>query len=255
METAIVTGGLGSAGEAGDLIADVGPDAVVHMAGVPMAGLLSGSRTFETNVTSTYNVMTAAGRAGADVVWTSSDAVYGAVFADPPWLPDFLPIDETHPRRPEDPYGTSKLVGEEIAAMTARKYGVSVTSLRPPLIEIPGAYLSAERRAAFDPEAADRDGEYWSYVDVRDVASVVEAALEADAGGHEAFVVAAAENYLDRPTAETIETVYGRLPEDCALSGDESAFSTAKARSVLGWQPTHSWRTAAEADVEPPSFG
>jgi len=31
-----------------------------------------------------YNILTAAGRIGTDVVWTSSDAVCGSVFADPP---------------------------------------------------------------------------------------------------------------------------------------------------------------------------
>jgi len=248
-------GDLTDHGRAWELVAESDPDAVVHMAAVPMAGLLSESRTFETNVTSTYNVLTAAGRVGADVVWTSSDAVYGSAFADPPWLPDYLPVDESHPCRPTDPYGTSKQVGEDVAAMTARKHGVDVASLRPPLIEIPGAYRSAERRAAFDPETAERDGEYWSYVDVRDVARAVEAALTTDLGGHEAFVVAAADNYLDRPTASTIEAVYGDLPDHCDLTGDESAFSTEKARSVLGWEPRHGWRSAENESVARPSFG
>jgi nucleoside-diphosphate-sugar epimerase len=247
-------GDLTDHGQAWELIAEVDPDAVVHMAAVPMAGLLSESRTFETNVTSTYNVLTAAGRVGADVVWASSDAVYGSVFADPPWLPDYLPVDEPHPCRPTDPYGTSKQVGEDVAAMTARKHGVDVASLRPPLIEIPGEYQSAERRAAFDPEMADCDGEYWSYIDVRDVARAVEAALTTDLGGHEAFVVAAADNCLDRPTAATIEAVYGDLPDDCTLTGDESAFATDKARSMLGWEPRHGWRSAENETVTPPSF-
>jgi len=37
-----------------------------------------------------------------------------------------------------------------------------VASLQPPLIEIPGKYQSIERRAVFDLETADGDGEYWS---------------------------------------------------------------------------------------------
>lgn len=247
-------GDLTDHGVAWELIAEVDPDAVVHMAGVPMAGLESESRTFETNVMSTYNVLTAAGRVGADVVWTSSDAAYGTVFADPPWLPEYLPIDEAHPCRPTDPYGTSKLLGEQLGAMAARKYDIDVASLRAPLIEIPGEYLSDDWREAFDPETTARDGEYWSYVDVRDVASAVEAAVETDLGGHEPIVVAAAENYLDRPTADAIEAVYGRLPDECELAGDQSAFATEKARATLGWQPDHSWRTACAETVAPPSF-
>jgi nucleoside-diphosphate-sugar epimerase len=247
-------GDLTDGAQVRELLADIDPDAVVHMAGVPMAGLRSGGETFETNVTSAYHVMNAAGQLGADVVWTSSDAVYGAVFADPPWLPDYFPIDESHPCRPEDPYGTSKVVGEEIAAMAARRHEVSVASLRPPLIEIPGAYQSVERRAAFDPETAERDGEYWSYVDVRDVARAVEAALRADLTGHEAFVVAAAENFLGVPTAEAVKAVFGDLPAECSLSGEQSAFSSAKARSVLGWEPEHDWRSAETESVPAPAF-
>lgn len=247
-------GDLTNHGEAWELIAAADPAAVVHMAGVPMAGWLSDARTFETNVTSTYNVMSAAGRVDADVVWTSSDAVYGTVFADPPWLPDYLPIDEAHPCRPVDPYGTSKLLGEQIADVTARKYGVRVASLRPPLIEMPGSYQTTELRDEFDPQTATRDGEYWSYVDVRDVASAIDAALDAEFEGSERFVVAAPDNYLDRRTADTIESVFGELPGDCDLDGDESAFSTEKARSTLDWTPEHSWRTAADEPVTPPSF-
>lgn len=247
-------GDLTDQGEAWELVTASDPDAVVHMAGVPLAGWQAGTRTFETNVQSTYNVMHAAGRCGADVVWTSSDAAYGTVFADPPWLPDYLPIDEDHPCRPADPYGTSKLVGEQIADATARKYGVDVASIRPPLIEIPGAYQTTAEREAFDPQTADRDGEFWSYVDVRDVAGAIEAALATPFEGSERFVVAAADNYLDRPTADAIEAVYGDLPEHCDLDGDESAFSTEKARRVLDWEPQHSWRTAADESVPAPSF-
>jgi len=247
-------GDLTDHGEAWELVTASDPDAVVHMAAVPLAGWQADTRTFTTNVECTYNVLHAAGRCGADVVWTSSDAAYGTVFAAQPWLPDYLPIDEDHPCRPEDAYGTSKLVGEQIADSTARKYDIDVASLRPPLIEIPGEYETTAWREAFDPETADRDGEFWSYVDVRDVAGAVEAALDTPLGGSERFVVAAADNYLDRPTAATIETVYGDCPERCALDGDESAFSTAKARRVLDWEPQHSWRTAADESVPSPSI-
>lgn len=247
-------GDLTDLAQAWELVTEVAPDAVVHMAAVPMAGLEPESRTFETNLLSTYNVLTAAGRLGVDVVWTSSDAVYGSVFADQPWVPDYLPLDESHPRRPTDPYGTAKLLGEQLGTVAARKYDIGVTSLRPPLIEVPGAYLSDDWREGFDPETAARDGEWWSYVDVRDVARAVEASLETDRNDHEAFVVAAADNYLDRPTAATIETVFGHLPEECDLEGDQSAFTTEKARRDLGWQPEHSWRTASRETVAGPSF-
>lgn len=245
---------LTNRGEAWELLEAANPDAVVHLAAVPMVGLQADTRTFETNVTSCWNVMLAAGQVGADIVWTSSNSTYGTVFADPPWVPDYLPLDEAHPLRPEDAYGTSKVIGEEIAAMVARRHGVSAVSLRPPLIQAPGEYLTAEIRAGFDPDTADRDGGFWSYVDVRDVASAVAAALTADIEGHEAFLIAAADNYLDRPTAEVIEQVFGRLPETCDLEGDASVYSTEKAKDSLDWGPVHNWRQAEAESAASPAF-
>ncbi|APW99359.1 UDP-glucose 4-epimerase [Halobiforma lacisalsi AJ5] len=245
---------LAEQGQAWEAILAHDPDAVVHAAGIPRMGETTGTETFLTNVETAYHVFEAAGRAGADVVWTSSESLYGTAFAAEPFLPDYLPIDEAHPQRPEDGYGTSKLVGEELAAKTVRKHGISVASIRPSWIQYPGEYHTADEREAFDPETADPAGHFWSYVDVRDVVSIVEAALEADVDGHEAYHAMAAENYLGRPTTETIEAAFGDLPEDCALEGEESAFSTAKARRDLGWEPAHSWRDAETAAVDGPAF-
>jgi UDP-glucose 4-epimerase len=55
---------------------DVDPDVVVHLAAVPGAGHRAGGETFVHNVASTYNVLTAAGEVGADVIWSSSEATY-----------------------------------------------------------------------------------------------------------------------------------------------------------------------------------
>ena len=118
----------------------------------------------------------------------------------------------------------------------------------------PGSQQLARVRETFDPETAEPSGNFWSYVDVRDVVSMVEAALETDHGGHETYLAVAAENYLGRPTAETIEAVFGDLPAECDLEGEESAFSTAKAREELGWEPVHSWREAEDEAIAGPVF-
>ncbi|MFC4544350.1 NAD-dependent epimerase/dehydratase family protein [Halosolutus amylolyticus] len=241
-------------GQAWEAILSQDPDAVVHLAGIPRMGETTGTETFLTNVESAYHVFEAAGRTGADVVWTSSESLYGMPFAAEPFLPDYLPIDEAHPQRPEDGYGASKLVGEELAAKTVRKHGISIASIRPSWIQYPGEYQAREVAAAFDPETADRSGNFWSYVDVRDVVSIVDAVLHADIDGHEAYHAMAADNYLGRPTADAIETVFGALPEQCDLGGEESAFSTAKARTELGWEPDHTWREAEDETVEGPAF-
>jgi len=242
-------------GEAWQLVIDADPDAVVHLAAIPRVDIRSGTTTFNTNVTSTYNVLTAAGTVGARVVWTSSNSTYGQVFAEETPLPDYLPIDEEHPLRPEDPYGTSKVVGEEIGKMATRRHGVPVASLRPPLIQYPGQYRTRKLRQAFDPETADPDGGYWTYIDGRDLARAIEAALTAEFAGHEAFLVAAADNFLDRDTEAVIEAVFGSLSEESDLDGQQSVYDTSKARETLGWEPEHTWREAETEDVDAPTFG
>ncbi|THE64606.1 NAD(P)-dependent oxidoreductase [Salinadaptatus halalkaliphilus] len=241
-------------GQAIDLFQTEEPDAVVHCASIPKVGIRTGPETFRINVECTYNVFVAAGSVGTDIVWTSSESIYGTPFAEEVWLPDYLPIDESHTYRPEDPYGTSKLVGEELAEMIVRRDGVSVVSLRPSWVNYPGEYALTDVRESFDPETADRSGNFWSYVDVRDVTSLIEAALEADIDGHESYLAVAENNYLGRPTAETIETVFGERPDRCTLEGESSAYSTAKARRELGWEPEHTWRSAEDESAEGPAF-
>ncbi|MFP8888913.1 NAD-dependent epimerase/dehydratase family protein [Natrialbaceae archaeon A-CW2] len=241
-------------GQAWELMHSYEPDAVVHFAAIPRVGLTPGTKTFTTNVESTYHVFDAAGQVGADVVWASSNCVYGSVFAEEPWLPPSFPIDERQPRRPEDPYGTSKLVGEELGAMAARKYEIAVTSIRPCWITFPVSQKTAHARETFDPRAADRTGNFWSYVDVRDVATMVQAALEQRSEGHEAYLAAAPNNYLDRPTADVIESVFGELPAECILEGDQSAFTTQKARADLGWKVQHTWEETELETVDGPLF-
>ncbi len=250
-------------GEAWELIDYARPDAVIHFANVPAMGICPGGRTFENNVLANYNVMDAAGRVGSEVVWASSECTYGTVFAETTELPEYFPIDEEHPVGAPDPYGTSKVVGEEIGRMVHRRYGVPVTSIRPSWIQYPGEYFTTEIRESFDPGTAavtgDRNthvpsGNFWSYIDVRDIVSLVRAVLDADTEGHEAYVGVADENYLGRPTAETIDAVFGGLPEECDLEGEESALSNAKARADLDWEPAHTWRSALDEDVPAPSF-
>lgn len=45
----------------------------------------------------------------------SSTAAFGFIYAKNLWAPDYLPLDESHPSKPQDSYGLSKVVGEQIA--------------------------------------------------------------------------------------------------------------------------------------------
>lgn len=237
-----------------ETVQDVGPDVVVHLAAISDPTTNPGTRVFANNVTSTYHVCSAAGRAGIDVVSTSSQAAYGALFADGGWVPDYLPIDEAHDRRPEDSYGLSKLCSEEIAAATCRRDGISATTIRPASVFSPDHSRARPPRDGADLSSEETAGDFGSYVDVRDLARMVEAALAADVDGHETFLCVADENYLGQPTAELVEAICGELPESVDLEGREAALSNAKAERVLGWTPRYSWAGETPADDDGPTW-
>lgn len=240
---------LADAGETYSLVAELEPDAIVHYAALPAPTRHAASRVFETNTMSAFNVLDAAGRQDAQVVWTSSESAYGYPFREEPRLPPELPITEDHPLEPEDPYGTSKAAGEEVAKMVARRDGVDVVSLRPSWVQYPGEYTCLGVR----DDLAAGVGNFWSYIDVRDLASAVVDALETDVGGHVALNIAAADTYLDQPVAEACEAFFGETPES-SLSDLESALSIDRARRVIDWEPQYDCRNSADADVETPSL-
>jgi UDP-glucose 4-epimerase len=77
---------------------------------------------FQINVGATINVLEAARRSGASVVFTSSAAVFD------PQSP--LPHQERAPKRPVSPYGTAKLAGEHYVATYHRCYGLNAKTVR-----------------------------------------------------------------------------------------------------------------------------
>lgn len=239
---------LTDGGRVFDLVAEFDPDSVVHWGAIPDPLNHAGSEVFENNVLSTYNVLDAAGRAGARIVWASSESAMGFPFAAETPPPDYLPIDEEHPLRPEDSYGVSKEAGEAIAKMVTRRDDVPVVSIRPSWIQYPGEYVCLDNEPP-----AEGVGNFWSYIDVRDIASIVVAALDADIEGHEAVYAVADENYADRRGVELFEEQFGAVPEPCDIEGDDSSITNAKARDLLGWAPDHSWREARDEDVPEPT--
>ena len=238
-----------------ELVASVDPDAVVHWGAIPALGRHPEGDVFENNAIAAYNVLTAAGEAGARIVQASSDGAYGFFFAEETPLPDELPVTEDHPRRPEDGYGLSKVAAEEVAAGVARRHGVQVASIRPSWIQEPGDYPCRDPDYTGDLGAGA--GNFWSYVDARDVAEMVHTALTtefAPEGGHEAFNCVAADNALGEPLETLIETHYGELPSGPGVEGDGTAYSLKKAGELLGWVPEHSWTEAVEEDVARPKL-
>ena len=180
-----------------------GISAVVHLAAIPSPVHATPETVFRTNVTSTYNVFAAAVRLGLKrVVWASSETTLGTPFDR---APDYAPIDEQHTLRPESAYALSKALGEEMAREFNRWSGVPIR--RSPLLEHHGAGRY-ERFPTFWDDPHLRKWNLWSYVDESHVAQSVVCALAADVRGAAAFIIAAGDTVMKRPSRELMREVF-----------------------------------------------
>jgi nucleoside-diphosphate-sugar epimerase len=84
---------------------------------------------------------------------------------------------------------------------------------------------------------------FWSYIDVYDLADAIVLAIESDLPGHEVFYIASPDNVGGRPFAEMVRKYYGHDIEIRPLAReDASGISCAKAMKMLGYTPKRSWR-------------
>jgi len=235
---------VGNVQDLGEVMeAMAGSEAVIHLAAIHNPNIATTSVTYETNVIGTFNVHHAAFRLGVKrVVSASSNAVVGWSYSDR-FVPDYLPIDEDHPNRPEDVYGLSKEIGESIARSYARK-GLETIMLRPSGVVTPDE-LEQMRKDRGRPATGFHA---YSYVDARDLAVAFRLALERPvASGTVLFVVAD-----DSTVVEPLCDLYPRLMPSIGdkartLTDAKSAYSNSRAKGLLGWQPVHSWRDAMDA--------
>jgi nucleoside-diphosphate-sugar epimerase len=217
-----------------------GADAVVHLAAIPAPGLKPDELTFRVNITSTYNVFAAAPLLGLSrVVWASSETTIGLPFERQ--LPRYAPIDEDHALLPESSYALSKVVSEEMARQFNRWNGIPHVGLRFSNVMEPHDY---ERFPGFWDDAQLRRWNLWGYVDARDVAQSCRLALEADLAGAEAFLIAAADTVMNRPSAELMAEVYPDVELRAGVAEFGTLLSIEKARRLLGYEPAFSWRDA-----------
>ncbi len=214
-----------------------GSDAVVHLAAIPAPGLKPDGLTFETNIASTYNIFSAAVTLKLRrVIWASSETTLGLPFDQPPL---YVPIDEDHPLRPESTYALSKVVGEEMARQFNRWSGIPFVALRFSNIMEPHDYA---RFPSFWGDAMLRKWNLWSYVDHSHVAQSCRLGLEADISGAESFIIAAADNVMNRPSRDLMAEVFPGVPVREDIGEYETLLSIDKARRMLGYDPTFTWR-------------
>jgi len=232
-----VTADLTDLGVALQLVRDA--DAAFHIAAIPRPTGRAEAEVFQTNMALAYNVIEAAVLSRVPrFVYASSFSIFGYPFFTN-W-PDqlYLPIDDAHPAGPQDAYGLSKWLGEEMVQAAVRRGAFSAVSLRMPWVQMPESFAGqiGPRRASGD---AGRD--LWSYIDARDAAAAFLLALEAPVEGHARVMISAADSYMDEPTAELAKRAFPAVPTK-PLSGFQTTFDLENARRTLGFEPRHSWR-------------
>jgi len=153
-------------------------------------------------------------------------------------VPDYLPVDEDHPLRPEDPYGLSKEIGETIARSYAMK-GLETISLRPS-----GVVAPEELEAIKKTGGRKASGfQAYSYIDARDLAVAFRLAVVQPLPGLTVMFVVADDSTIAEPLCELYPRIKPGIGGKASkLTGSRAAYANTRAKELLGWKPMYSWR-------------
>ncbi len=218
-----------------------GMDAIIHLAAIPNPLNDPPERVFNTNVVGTFNVHQAAADLGIKkVVQASSDSSYGFNFRKEGdvLLPEYLPIDEDHPQKPQDSYGLSKKIGEEIAKSFVSRYKMTTVALRICWVVFPEPESVLEFK-----KILKKGGRRW-YNDARDVAYAFRLAIEAkELKNYEVFCISAQDTATELDSIDLARREWGsHIPFTREIKGRESLYDWTKARVLLGYQPRCTWK-------------
>jgi len=260
----LVEGDIADAGAVARAIREARPAAVLHFA----ARLLVGESVrepigyYHANVTGTMHVLSAMAESGVlRFVFSSTAATFGE--------PDAVPIDETHPQRPINAYGETKLAIERALPHVERAAGIRFAILRyfnaagadpdgllgedhePEEHLIPLAIRAANGGpplTVFGDDYDTPDGTcVRDYVHVSDLADAHLAALaRLEAGGASAaYNLGGGDGVSVRQVIDGVARVAGReVPHRIGArrAGDPARLvaSNARARAELDWTPRRS---------------
>ncbi|GAB6034748.1 UDP-glucose 4-epimerase GalE [Galenea microaerophila] len=120
-------------------------DGVMHFAANSLVGesMTNPAKYYRNNVSNTLNLLDVMVRHNVKYfIFSSTAAIFGE--------PEYTPIDEAHPQKPINPYGSSKLMIERILQDYAQAYGLNSVCLR--YFNACGADPETEIGECHDPE-------------------------------------------------------------------------------------------------------
>jgi UDP-glucose 4-epimerase len=245
--------------DAGDVL-DGSFDGVLHFAAKSLVGesVSHPSEYWRNNVAGTLDLLDAMRKHRIKrIVFSSTAATYGA--------PETMPITETTPPQPTNPYGASKLAVDMMLTAGANAYGIAAVSLRyfnvagayerygekhdpethliPNLLEV--AAGTRESAELFGTDYPTRDGTaVRDYLHVVDLADAHLRALDkAQPKQHLICNLGTGTGYTVREVLDAVRRVTGHpIPavESPRRAGDPPSLvaSNDRAKTVLGWVPT-----------------
>jgi len=236
-----------------------GFDGVFHFAALSLVAesVEEPERYYRNNVGGTLNLLDAMGEAGVPrLVFSSTAAVYGE--------PEEVPIPETAPTAPTNPYGSSKLAVDRLIGHVAGARGLAATSLRyfnvagasgrfgedhhPETHLIPIVLQAAAGTRGpvkiFGTDYPTRDGTaVRDYIHIEDLGRAHLLALEAaKPGEHRVYNLGNGSGFSVLQVVEAARIVTGediRAEEAPRRAGDppELVASSDAIRADLGWEP------------------
>lgn len=237
-----------------EAVAALRPNAVLHLAAqtfVPRS-FADPLETYEINFLGTFNLLSALKTGGfrGKMVFVSSGDVYGTV------KPELLPINESTPPRPKNPYAVSKVAAEALCIQWSQTENFKISIARPfnhigpgqrPEFVLSGfAKQIVEIRRELKPpviEVGDIDVTR-DFTDVRDVVRAYEMLLHRG-GNAEVYNVCSGVERSIRALLEKMMAMAGVSAEIKTESGrlrpaDQKRVygSFQKIRSDIGWEPS-----------------
>ncbi|MBI9012541.1 MAG: UDP-glucose 4-epimerase GalE [Clostridiales bacterium] len=138
-------GDIRNIGFLNDMFSKEDINGVIHFAANSLVGesMVNPLKYFDNNVHGTQVLLTAMLKSKIKhIVFSSTAATYGE--------PVRIPIDETHPTHPINPYGEAKLMMEKLIKWTSTAHDLTYVSLR--YFNVAGAHPSGEIGESHNPE-------------------------------------------------------------------------------------------------------